>query len=331
MAFSFFLHTFVERTTDETMRHTYPEIYHTYAWLVDLIRRKGNISLREINERWVESDLSDGTPMHRNTFRQHLDAIHDMLGIDIVPNTKGRGCTYSIASHTSSHQRALNQWALSSLKVATILKEARNIQHRILLEEIPAGDHLLTEVTHAMELSVRLHISYQKFLDAEPYETLVEPYCIKLFHQRWYLLGHRPDRDYLAVYAFDRMQWAHLTDEPFTLPQDFDAAEHFAHLFGVFQAGKNEEMKRITLRTYEGEWNYLRTLPLHWSQKEKKGQPEDDFVDFTVEIVPTLDFLFELLSHGSHIEILTPVALRQQMAEMVQQLSARYSDNLNNH
>ena len=66
------------------MRHTYPEIYHTYAWLVDLIRRRGHISLREINEQWVLSDLSGGQPLHRNTFRLYLDAIHDMLGIDIA-------------------------------------------------------------------------------------------------------------------------------------------------------------------------------------------------------------------------------------------------------
>lgn len=307
------------------MRHTYPEIYHTYVWLVDLIRRNGSISLREINERWIRCELSGGTPLHRNTFRQHLDAIHDMLGIHIVSCRRGKGSTYSIAGSTSSHQRVLNQWTLSSLKVATILKEAQGIRHRILLEDIPAGDHLLTEVTHAMELGVRLHISYQKFRDEEPYEAFVEPYCIKLFRQRWYLLGHRPERDYLAVYAFDRMQWARVTDQSFTLPSDFDAAEHFAHLFGVFQAGKDNEIKRITLRTYNGEWNYLRTLPLHWSQQEKKGNPDDTFIDFTLEIHPTLDFMLELLSHGSNVEILTPVALRRQMADTVRHLAARYS------
>ena len=306
------------------MRHTYPEIYHTYAWLVDLIRRRGHISLREINEQWVLSDLSGGQPLHRNTFRLYLDAIHDMLGIDIVPSTKGKGCTYSIAGSASTHQRVLNRWALSSLKVATILKEAKSIQHRILLEDIPAGDHLLTDITHAMELGMRLQVCYQKFLDAEPYEAIVEPYCIKLFRQRWYLLGHRPERDYLAVYAFDRMLWVRVTSEPFSLPADFDAAGHFAHLFGVFQAGKEDEMKRVTLRTYQGEWNYLRTLPLHWSQKAKQGQPGDDFIDFTVELYPTLDFLLEILSHGSHVEILSPLALRRQMAEMVEALHERY-------
>lgn len=308
------------------MLHPYPKIYHTYLWLVDLIRRHNGLTLEQINEKWLESELSGGVTFHRNTFRRYVDAIDEMLGIRIEPSSKGRNCRYSISKRHTEHERALNGWMLSTLSIANIVKERKSLQKRIMLEEAPEGNHLLMEITQAMQRNVLLHITYQKFVDDEPYEADVEPYCIKLFHQRWYLLAHRLGRDYLAIYAFDRMLSATATTTQFEFPRDFNSEEHFAHLYGVFQGRKGEEHKRITLRTYNGEWNYLRTLPLHHTQCELPAPSrEPQYIDFTVELYPTFDFLLEILSHGSNIEILKPAAVREEMERMITDMAARYT------
>ena len=60
------------------------EIFRQYIWLTDTIRRAGRITLNEINERWVQTDMSGGLPMSRTTFNRHrgyVRLVHRVLRI----------------------------------------------------------------------------------------------------------------------------------------------------------------------------------------------------------------------------------------------------------
>lgn len=61
-----------------------PALFKEYIWLVRTIYRARRISLVELNERWVETDMSGGVEMARTTFNRHKDAIQDIFGIYIV-------------------------------------------------------------------------------------------------------------------------------------------------------------------------------------------------------------------------------------------------------
>lgn len=243
-----------------------PTLFNTYIWLIDTINRTGHITLEEINDRWIRTEQSGGESMHRNTFRRHLDNIEEMF--DICIECDPRTYSYHIGNKSGLRQNSLKRWMLSTMSVAGAVRESRSMQNRILLESVPSGDLFLMEVTRAMESGRTLKVRYQKFVDAEPYECELEPYCLKLFHQRWYLLAHRTDRTYLAIYALDRMTYVTEGDGKFQLPEDFDAERYFSTMYGVYQPAAEEKAVKVVLRTYKGEWNYLRTLPLHPSQVE---------------------------------------------------------------
>ena len=297
------------------------QLFRSYIWILDTIRRRQPVTLEEIAELWSHSPSNDGMPLDRKAFYRALGAIEEMFDIEIACS-RGRNATYSIADKGSLRGNTLQRWMLSTMSVAGAVRESRHLQSRIVLENVPSGDLLLTEVTRAMENGSTLLVRYQKFLDSEPYETELEPYCLKLFRQRWYLLAHRPGRDYLAMYALDRMLDATETRHAFRLPPDFSAEEHFRPMFGAFQPSPGEQPQTIRLRTFNGEWNYLRTLPLHPSQRETAhghtpdGEP---YVDFAFHLCPTLDFKFELLSHIASIEVLEPLPLRLSLCQMLQE------------
>lgn len=303
-----------------------PDLMQTYIWLVDVLQRSNGISLSEINEQWVRTSMSGGLAMHRNTFYSHKKGIEKMYGIEIVCDHRVRGCKYSISTK-SLIKNPLAKWMLNTLAVANMVKEAQELRERIVLEQIPTGDKMLLEATRAMTQGVTLKLQYRKFVDTTAYIAEVEPYCIKLFRQRWYLLAHRIDRSYLAIYAFDRMERVQATKNAFELPEDFDANKYFTHLFGVYQAQEGLTLKPIILRTYNGEWNYLRTLPLHHTQEEIAKTEE--YVDFKFLLYPTPDFKLELLSRGENVEVLKPAALRADIAKMTKAAARRYSRKTN--
>lgn len=69
---------------------------------------------------------------------------------------------------------------------------------------------------------------------------------------------------------------------------------------------------------------YLRSLPIHHSQKELTS--EDGHADFSLRLIPTFDFIQELLLHRDQLEVLQPQSLRNEIAELITQMSKRYGN-----
>ena len=68
---------------------------------------------------------------------------------------------------------------------------------------------------------------------------------------------------------------------------------------------------------------YLRTLPLHASQRELASTEE--YADFEYNLRPTFDFKQELLAQGDEVEVLEPAEFRKEMKDIVLQMVKRYS------
>ena len=105
---------------------------------------------------------------------------------------------------------------------------------------------------------------------------------------------------------------------------DFDAEAFFKDCYGVL-CGTNDKAQKIVLRAYPPYVNYLRTLPLHTSQKELNSNSE--YADFELYLRPTFDFRQELLCQGDEVEVLEPKAFREEMKQMAQKIVNRYTNH----
>ena len=65
------------------------KIFRQYVWITDTIYHSGGITLQELNERWVKTELSEGIPMNRLTFNRHRAAIEEIFDINIECRRKG--------------------------------------------------------------------------------------------------------------------------------------------------------------------------------------------------------------------------------------------------
>ena len=171
-----------------------------------------------------------------------------------------------------------------------------------------------------------LSVKYRKFSDPEGYTTLIEPYCLKVFHQRWYLLGNNTaKKNGLQIYALDRIMSLTETGQDFETDPSFDASSFFKNYFGVF-IGKDETPTRIILRAYGKMIPLLRTLPKHHSQKEI--DTTDQFSDFEYRLVPTFDFIQDLLKEGDELEVVNPVSLRREIVKILKSSLKRYRNTM---
>lgn len=309
------------------------EKFKEYIWLVNTIYKARKITLVEINEKWVDTDMSGGVALARSTFNRHKDAIEDIFGI-YIDCDRQNGYKYYIGNANVLREDTIQNWMLSTLSVNNVISESLSLQNRILLQSAPCEGDYLTMVIEAMKKSVRIEVEYRKYGTDVPNRLNFEPYCIKLFKQRWYILGHfhrdatgdKPESDYFGMFSFDRILTMRLTETRFQIDPDFDAKAYFEECFGVL-VGDGTEPERIVIRVYGNERYYLRDLPIHSSQREI-GHGED-FADFELTMRPTIDLSAHLLSRGSQIKVLSPQWLADELHDMHLEAALMYEPEEN--
>lgn len=296
------------------------DVFKEYIWLVNTIRKAKKISLAEINEKWRETDMSGGVDFARATFNRHKDAIQDIFGIYIECDRKA-GHKYYIGNSRVLEEDSVQNWMISTLSVNNMLSESMLMRERILLESVPSEGEYLQTIIEAMQKNVRVAVDYQRYSAATPRHFTMEPYCLKLFRQRWYMLGHfhrdatpeKPEADYFGIFSLDRIKDIELTDIKFKVKKDFDAKEYFKEYYGVI-TGDGTECERVVLRAYGDQRFYMRDLPWHHSQTEIASG--EDFTDYELTIRPTLDFSNKIVSEGNRVKVLSPQWLADEVRDM---------------
>lgn len=296
-----------------------PELFKEYLWLVKTIYDSHGITLAEINSKWKSSVMGDGNEMSRTTFKRHKASIEEMFGI-IIECDVNNGYKYSISNRSVLESDTVQNWMMSTLTVNNVISRSMSMQDRILLEEIPSGGMYLEALLDAMKTCHVAEISYQRFGQDESRTISIEPYALKLFGQRWYVLAHSEHHD-LAVYALDRMKEIRITDVTFVPKEDFDARRYFSECYGVI-AGDGTQVAKITLRAYGQERYYLDSLPLHHTQK--LVQTTEEYNVYEYHLRPTYDFIQAIMANAADIEVIEPLSLRTSIKELLTKSLSRY-------
>ena len=295
-------------------------LINKYVWLVETLYRAKKITLKEINRKWLETDLSEGLEIPRRTFVNWKNAVEEMFGLVIMCD-KHDGDRYYIENREDLEGEGLQRWLLNTMSVNNTLLENRTLKDRILLENIPSGQDFLDVIMDAMKKSKLLEITYKGYWSEHEHTFPVAPYCVKLFRQRWYLVGRSVYG--IRIYGLDRVLEARLTDEAFKYPDDFSPGGYFEGCFGVIR-NDGTGIETVKLKVSANQANYLRSLPLHPSQKETERNA--DYSIFTLQVRPSFDFQQELLWNGDAVEVLEPLWIRKEMAETVRRMWNMYKD-----
>ncbi len=293
-----------------------------HIWLIETIRRAGRISLEELSQKWRDNEeLSCGKSLQRCTFNRWRIQIGMQYGVDIECEKCG-SYQYCIANPEEMEDSKLKKWMLDSVGVSNIIAGNKGLSTRIVVDEIPSGRDFLAPILAAMRENKVLKMTYQAF-GRSSHTFDIEPYCIKLHQNRWYVLG-KGGNGKLWLYGLDRIRDLSPSGEKFKMPRDFNANEFFAHHFGIVVHDGTRPC-RIVLRAYDSHVDYMRSLPLHPSQEEVSTE-EGCYSDFQYFLAPTFDFQLAVLGMGSFVEVIEPASLRKEMRGWVRELGYMYNN-----
>lgn len=293
------------------------------VWIVETISRAGKISFEDLNRKWMNNqDLSYGEEMLKRTFHKWRNNILDTFGL-LIECEKGGQYRYYISNMEELRQGSIEKWLLSTYSISNSLQGCKSIKERILLEDIPSGVNYLEPIIDAMKRGRLIHITYYSYWREDRREHYIMPLCVKLFRQRWYMVGKVWATGLFTIFSLDRIVDFRLSSHTFEYPKDFDPKDYFEGCFGVI-AGTDVKIEHVVLKISSNQSNYLRDLPLHYSQQEKERHEE--YSIFELDIRPTYDFQQEILRNGEDIEVLQPQWLRQEIAEKIHNMHNLYEE-----
>lgn len=280
-----------------------PALFKEYIWLVNTIYHAKRISLAEINAKWADTDMSGGVEMARTTFNRHKSAIEDIFGIFIECDRRN-GYEYYIGNPRVLKDDTVQNWMLSTLSLGNVISESMSLQDRIVAERIAVNNTMLTLIINAMKSGHRLNIRYRQYGSPQSYWTGTSPYCLKLFRQKWYLLGKLFANKFM-VFSLNKIEEVKVQESTFKTDKDFNPAEFFAPYFGVM-IDEDLPTTNITIRAYGDERYEISDVPIHKSQMLKAVNPAEDYADFELTLKPTPDFIDYLLSKIGRLKVLGP-------------------------
>lgn len=312
-------------------------LFGRYVWLMDILRRYKRLTFQEINELWQESGLGYGEELPLKTFHNHKKAIKDIFDVYIECDRKD-GYRYYIDEPERIEGNNLRSWLISSYATLNQIQADNKLEDRIIFEEIPSGQTWLTCIADAMRRNHVLSITHQGFGKPEPSTFDIEPYFLKVVKRRWYVVARSPyysernkeqgvkPSDVYLVYALDRISDIQDTGRTFKMKKNFDVHSYFEGCCGVITS--NESSQKIVLRAYNGFADYLRTLPLHESQREIGS--DDESTLFEYHLKPTFDFYQLVLAQGDQVEVLEPDPVREEMRNFAQNMLDYYTEKKEN-
>ncbi|MBE6312826.1 MAG: WYL domain-containing protein [Bacteroidales bacterium] len=301
-----------------------------YVWVIETINRAKKISFEELNEKWLDdTDISRGIELPKRTFKNWCDAIFDMFGIIITNEGRGK-YRYFIENEEDIRQNGISSWIYNAFSVSNTLSNSLSLKNRILLENVPSGQKYLQPIIEAMKENKVLNMSYRSYRNEKEYCYNIQPYSIKLFRQRWYMIARCTHPSYYEkgpiIYALDRIKHLNITNERFEMPKDWDAEKYFDGCFGII-VGHDIDIQPVKLKVAARQANYIRDLKIHESQEEIERN--DEYSIFSYNLRPSFDFQQEILWNGEDMEVLEPEWLRKEMAGKIERMWNKYSASEN--
>lgn len=185
----------------------------------------------------------------------------------------------------------------------------------------------LMGIEHLGDLIDAIINKYPIRLRYQPYgrderELQVNPYHLKQYNNRWFLVGKPMGKDWLQNYALDRIKGIEHLSKRYE-DMDVDFADYFDDVIGV--SVNENPVEHIEIMVSKKRYPYLETKPLHWSQKHCHEKDTDECVSLTLDVKPNHELVTLLLSFGADVEVVAPRKLREIMASNAKLLYQMYS------
>ena len=223
------------------------------------------------------------------------------------------------------------EW-LDGLKKRLDIKEHRRI---IQFDSNPyfEGRNLIGSLFTAISNKQVLALKYHTFKDPQVKEVVVYPYLLKEYNNRWFLIVGVEDGTILN-FALDRIDDFKPMPHIDYIEPDEDLESRFDDIVGV-TLFKDKPTEDILLWVNEEGFQYVKTKPLHGSQRDVKGEEDKTMREkypalqggrfFRLQCILNYELEQLLMSKMNQLVVLEPATLKDSLINRIKKMDSLYS------
>jgi predicted DNA-binding transcriptional regulator YafY len=308
--------------------------------LKELIDYVGNSMDKPVSERTLQLDLQEmrynqslrfNAPIVYNIRERIYRYSNPDYSIANLPVTADElhGLDFAISIlNQFRHLPAIREFEEAIMKIADTVqmnKDARGEADYIQLDKpfIIKGIEWIEPILGAIAKRRVLKLKYKKHGSNQESEHLVEPYLIRESKNFWYLIGNSTAKKEHKVltFALDRIVEIKPTSQTFSEPA-IDKKNFYKNVLGVTVGGGKPEEVELSFTPMQG--NYLKTIPLHHSQKILKDNNRE--LRISLQLVVNTELRMQLLSYGDQVKVIKPKILAEEIKNVAEKTRKLYKD-----
>ncbi len=269
----------------------------------------GHINLFEDVDPRNEQDKT----ISLRTLQRDFKEISQLFGIDIAYHKKERGYYIEGTGPDETHyQRMMEAFDLfHSLHLSQKADEIVHFEKRRFI----GGTEHFSGLVYAIQQRKLVQFNYYKFDDDILTERTAEPYALKEFKNRWYLLSKDLKDGQFKTFALDRIHDLQITHKHYVYPRSLHIKERFHYCYGIICPDTGEpENIILSFGFFQGQ--YIKTLPLHPTQ-QVLVETENEY-RIQLKLYITWDFIQELLTMAGTFTVVAPEELREKLKDLLE-------------
>lgn len=158
-------------------------------------------------------------------------------------------------------------------------------------------------------------------------EYITHPYYLKQYNNRWFLVAQIEDQSRLSILSIDRIiavETKHIVFKS----TEVDMETYFDDIIGVTKDERDVAVD-VFIKISHQRYPYLRTKPLHYTQKEIHSMRDEEGVVVKIHVRINKELEAAVLELGCDAEVLAPETLRTTISNKISALFTKYSNSAN--
>jgi len=189
-------------------------------------------------------------------------------------------------------------------------------------ESLPTirGNEFLDPILLAIKNRKSIQFSYHKYKGEEQSVRRINPYLLKEYRNRWYVIGKSEIKNIIVTFGLDRITELITLDTNFSIDSNFNSDLYFKYTFGITTYEALPE--NLVIKVNKLLSKYLISQPLHHTQEII--DKNDDSITLSYFLLPSFELKMQLLGFGSDITIIKPKSLREDIKQTAKNILLNY-------
>ncbi len=264
-----------------------------------------------------------GFEVSDRTIQRDIEQIKFEFGIEIKYNRTKNGyyINFEESINVESFFRLLEIVNTAELLINSVKETKETLKYISFdkegnLKGIKNLSLLLNAVKNHKKISF-IHYNYQT---GKKRNYILKPYLLKEYENRWYIVGIIGNLKEFRIFGIDRIESLKIKPDTFSIDRKLNPFDIFENTIGLIYT--HHPLQTVVLSFLPSQANYIKSLPLHHSQKILIDNEEEFCISITV--TPNYELEQLILKYGHTVSVKEPKWLAIKIKSQLQKALNRY-------